>query len=99
MENYRFSTLEYKRPDLDAYRAKLKENGEALGLSKITINDMVLFAVARILPKYPEINANLVCSFHFELLHCLACSRDNKMIAGIVRHSFYISFSVLGTVS
>ncbi len=46
-----------------------------------------------------EIYANLVCSFHFELLHCLACSRDNKMIAGIVRHSFYISFSVLGTVS
>ena len=46
-----------------------------------------------------EIYADLVCSFHFELLHCLACSRDNKMIAGIVRHSFYISFSVLGTVS
>ena len=46
--------------NLLAYRAKLKENGEALGLSKITINDMVLFAVARILPKYPEINANLV---------------------------------------
>ena len=37
--------------NLLAYRAKLKENGEALGLSKITINDMVLFAVARILPK------------------------------------------------
>ncbi len=46
--------------NLLAYRAKLKENGEALGLSKITINDMVLYAVARVLPNYSEINANLV---------------------------------------
>lgn len=46
--------------NLLAYRKKLKENGETLGLSKITINDMVLYAVARILPKYPEINANVV---------------------------------------
>ncbi|MBQ8186495.1 MAG: 2-oxo acid dehydrogenase subunit E2 [Clostridia bacterium] len=43
-----------------AYRAKLKASGEALGLSKISINDMVLYAVARVLPNHPEINANLV---------------------------------------
>lgn len=46
--------------NLLAYRKKLKESGEAFGLSKITINDMVLYAVARVLPKYPEINANVV---------------------------------------
>lgn len=45
---------------LNAYRAKLKANAEALGLGKITINDMVLYAVSRVLPNYPEINANLV---------------------------------------
>lgn len=45
---------------LMAYRAKLKEGAEALGLGKITINDMILYAVSRVLPKYPEINANLV---------------------------------------
>ena len=42
------------------YRAKLKEGAEAMGLGKITINDVILFAVSRILPKYPELNANLV---------------------------------------
>ena len=42
------------------YRAKLKEGAEAMGLGKITINDMILFAVSRILPKYPELNANLI---------------------------------------
>jgi len=46
--------------NLLAYRAKLKAHGEALGLSKITINDMILFAVSRVLPNYPEINANLI---------------------------------------
>lgn len=46
--------------NLLAYRARLKESSEALGLSKITINDMILYAVARVLPKYPEINANLI---------------------------------------
>ena len=45
---------------LMAYRAKLKEAGETLGLGKITVNDMVLYAVSRVLPGYPEINANLI---------------------------------------
>ena len=43
-----------------AYRKLLKEKGEEMGLSKVTINDMVLFAVGRILPDFPDINANLV---------------------------------------
>lgn len=55
--------------NLLAYRKKLKENGEALGLSKITINDMVLYAVARILPNYPEINANVVDNTFRKFLH------------------------------
>ena len=46
--------------NLMAYRAKLKEAGETLGLGKITVNDMVLYAVSRVLPNYPEINANLI---------------------------------------
>ena len=40
------------------FRNKLKAGGEALGLGKITINDMILYAVGRVLPNYPEINAN-----------------------------------------
>ena len=42
------------------FRASLKASGEALGLGKISLNDMVLFAVSRTLLNYPEINANLV---------------------------------------
>ncbi|TFG61650.1 MAG: 2-oxo acid dehydrogenase subunit E2 [Spirochaetales bacterium] len=41
-------------------RKRFKEEGEPLGLSGITINDLVLFAVARVLPKYPDLNAHFL---------------------------------------
>jgi pyruvate dehydrogenase E2 component (dihydrolipoamide acetyltransferase) len=42
------------------YRAMLKAHGEEIGLGRITINDMILYAVSRVLPKHPYVNANLV---------------------------------------
>lgn len=40
-----------------AYRQHLKASDESLGLQKITINDLVLLAVSRILPQHPALNA------------------------------------------
>ena len=40
-----------------AYRARLKASPEHLGLAGVTINDLVLYAVARTLPRHPELNA------------------------------------------
>lgn len=42
------------------YRKHLKENAGILGLGKITLNDMVLYAVSRTLLGHPYINANLI---------------------------------------
>jgi pyruvate dehydrogenase E2 component (dihydrolipoamide acetyltransferase) len=42
------------------YRQKIKESQEKLGLENITINDMILYAVSRILLKYRELNAHLL---------------------------------------
>jgi len=39
------------------YRQRLKISDEALGLRGVTINDLVLFAVARTLPAFPQLNA------------------------------------------
>lgn len=41
------------------YRSELKVGSEAMGLPKISINDMIMFAVSRVLVKYPDINATL----------------------------------------
>jgi pyruvate dehydrogenase E2 component (dihydrolipoamide acetyltransferase) len=41
-----------------AYRAKVKESREKLGLANITLNDIILFAVSRVLPDHKDLNAN-----------------------------------------
>ncbi len=43
--------------ELLAYRAKLKDNADKLGLPNITLNDMVLYAVSRTLKQFPNVNA------------------------------------------
>ena len=42
---------------LQAFRHRLKSSEPALSLRDISINDLLLFAVARALPEYPELNA------------------------------------------
>jgi pyruvate dehydrogenase E2 component (dihydrolipoamide acetyltransferase) len=42
---------------LQALRKKFKESPEQMGLRDVTINDMVLYAVSRVLPLYPDMNA------------------------------------------
>ncbi len=46
--------------ELMAYRKKVKENGEKLGLANITLNDMVLYAVSRTLLNHKDLNAHLL---------------------------------------
>ena len=73
--------------NLLAYRAKLKECGEALGLSKITINDMVLYAVSRVLPNYPEINANLIDNTFRKYKHAnvgMAVDTDRGLLVPVI---------------
>ncbi len=43
---------------VNAYRASVKANAEKLGLENLTLNDMVLFAVAKTLKNHPDLNAN-----------------------------------------
>ena len=38
----------------------IKENGEALGIPQVTVNDMILFAVAKLLKKNKALNAHFL---------------------------------------
>jgi len=42
------------------FRAALKASGEAVGLGNITINDMIIYAVSRVLLNHKDVNANLI---------------------------------------
>jgi len=44
--------------DIMGWRAKLKEKGPALGLPNITLGDIVIYAVSRVLPKHRMLNAH-----------------------------------------
>lgn len=43
---------------LQAYRARIKEGAEKAGLGHITINDMVMYAVAHTILDFPELNSH-----------------------------------------
>ena len=44
--------------EINEYRAKIKASKETLGLANITINDIILYAVSRILLDHPYCNAH-----------------------------------------
>ena len=46
--------------DILSYRKKLKESKDELGLENITLNDIILYAVSRVLKNHRELNAHLV---------------------------------------
>jgi len=72
---------------LMGYRKLLKDKGEAMGLSKVTINDMVLYAVSRVLPNYPEINANLVDNKFRKFAHAnigMAVDTDRGLLVPVI---------------
>lgn len=48
-----------KAEGLLAMRKKFKNSDESLGLSRITLNDLVCYAVVKVLPKYPVFNSHL----------------------------------------
>lgn len=52
--------LSYDMTDVLAFRARCKASGAALGLDKVTLNDIVLYAVSRTLLSHRELNANLI---------------------------------------
>ena len=71
-----------------ALRKKVKNADEALGLNKITLNDLVCFAVSRTLPKYPVFNAHLqdgVLTL-FEQVHLgFACDTPRGLLVPVIR--------------
>ena len=56
------NTSSFDATEIMAFRAKLKANAETLGLPNITLNDIILYAVSRVLakPEHANLNAHLL---------------------------------------
>jgi pyruvate dehydrogenase E2 component (dihydrolipoamide acetyltransferase) len=80
--------------NLQNLRSRFKNSAPELGLSRITVNDLVLFAVSRILPLYPCMNAHklngLIRSFNSVHLGC-AVSTPRGLMVPVIRHADKLS--------
>jgi pyruvate dehydrogenase E2 component (dihydrolipoamide acetyltransferase) len=88
---------------LQEIRARIKASGDfadANGLSKITINDLVLFAVSRTLPRFPFMNAHKIGDTvkTFERVH-LACAVDTPrgLMVPVIRNANLLSLAQISS--
>ena len=80
-----------------AMRKKVKNADEALGLNKITLNDLVCFAVSRTLLKYPVFNAHLEDGVltEFEQVHLgFACDTPRGLLVPVIRSAQALGLKV-----
>jgi pyruvate dehydrogenase E2 component (dihydrolipoamide acetyltransferase) len=84
---------------LQKLRAKFKSSDPAFGLSRITINDLVLFAVSRILPLHPSLNAlkltgDTVLVRTYNTVHLgVAVATGRGLMVPVLRHAETLTLS------
>ncbi len=75
---------------LQSYRARAKANGEAFGLPKLTINDLICYAVVRTLDKHPALNAHFLGDkiVEFGAVHLgVAVDTPRGLMVPVVQHA------------
>ena len=88
---------------LQEIRSKIKTAGafaEEYGLSKITINDLILFAVSRMLPRFPLMNAHKVGDTikTFERVHlAVAVDTARGLMVPVIRNANLLSLSQISS--
>ena len=73
-----------------AYRRKLKNTAEELGLQAITINDLLNFAVTRVLMRFPEVNSHFLGDrrLMFERVHlAVAVDTPRGLMVPVIRNA------------
>lgn len=77
-----------------AYRKRLKESAEMLGLRQVTINDLLLLAVSRTLPQFPDLNATFnddVISQYNNVQLGLAVDTPRGLMVPVIRRANTLS--------
>lgn len=73
---------------LQAYRKRLKASPVEMGLQGVTLNDLVLFAVSRTLPRFPELNSLFIDNalHRFQAVHMgMAVDTDRGLLVPVIR--------------
>ena len=95
-------SISFDCTEIQALRKNFKENGEAMGMNKITLNDLVMYAVARTLtmPEHRALNANLVddgkTMTYFRGVHLgMACDTDRGLMVPTIFNADKMSLKQL----
>ena len=88
---------------LQEIRSRIKTQSgfsEDFGLSKITVNDLVLFAVSRILPRFPFMNAHKIGDVirTFERVHlAVAVDTPKGLMVPVIRNANLLSLAQISS--
>lgn len=81
-----------------SFRQQLKKNSELLDLASISIGDMVMYAVSRVLPKYPDLNATFqdnVIRKYTNINLGFACDTPRGLMVPVVFNTENLSLNAL----
>lgn len=73
---------------LQAYRQRLKASPAEMGLQGVTLNDMVLYAVSRTLPRFPELNSLFIdqALHRYPVVHLgMAVDTERGLLVPVIR--------------
>ncbi len=89
--------MSYDATDILAFRKKLKANAEKLEMNNITINDIIIYAVSRVLKKHKDLNANLIngdTMRYFNHVHIgIAVDTERGLLVPTLRNADTLSLS------
>ncbi|MCA1950417.1 MAG: 2-oxo acid dehydrogenase subunit E2 [Treponema sp.] len=96
-----FTLNSHARADkLQELRQRFKASNQDLGLSGITINDLVLFAVSRVLSHYPFMNAHKIDDriITYRSVHLgLAVDTERGLMVPVIRNADHLSLAQIST--
>jgi pyruvate dehydrogenase E2 component (dihydrolipoamide acetyltransferase) len=87
---------------LQALRARFKASDPALGLAEVTIGDLVLYAVSRVLPRFPFANATLENGVlrSYERVHlAMAVDTPRGLMVPVIRNADLLSLREISAES
>ena len=85
---------------LQDIRSRMKSSAEETGLSKITVNDLVLFTVSRVLPRFPYMNAHKIGDkvMNFDQVHLgVAVDTPRGLMVPVIRNANLLSLTQISS--
>ena len=89
--------MSYDATEILNFRKNLKANAEKLGMGNITINDIIIYAVSRVLKNHKDLNANLIggdTMRYFNHVHIgIAVDTERGLLVPTLRNADTLSLS------